>query len=575
MSIRCLNCMKLFPGEGLDAVCPHCGYKQDAPASEAFMLQPGVILNGRYAIGTSLGFGGFGITYRAWDNSLDTLVCIKEYYPSGLVQRTPGEKEVILAVTSRKTEYETGLNRFLEEARNMAKFAENKNIVHVANYFEENGTAYIVMEFLDGISLKEYLKMEGGSIDPETAVLIISEVIEGLRDVHKAGILHRDISPDNIFICDGNRIKLIDFGAARFSDEEKEITRSIILKPGFAPPEQYQSKSKQGPFTDIYALSATLYRMVTGVLPEDSTSRTEKDKVVPPKDIAPAVDENLSNAIMRGMALNPAFRFRNVDEMKAAIKGEAKVADVEAEIKRRKKKRLAGILISVLVIVLGIGVALGVRKKANEKNHLKAADVVIWLSYGIDSDEASTKKMMEDMLKDFFDDYEKDGVKAEIVCIPEEDYEAKLYEAYENGNLPVLFMADLAPETVLKEAASLDKVFDYIKTEDYYFLKDSKENCSYNKYNLLPLGFKVPVLYARRSEELDINNIDFNSIDLLTAENSKGFYVFDKDRTMSIQTMLSGPGNPPFSKAYPEETKRLSAINSDEAALTAFAEGSI
>jgi len=151
MTRRCLNCMKEFTipsdGEKKLYMCPHCRHTEGTPPKEIYHLYPGTILSGRYIIGTVLGFGGFGVTYKAWDNTLGTVVAVKEYYPTGLVQRVPGQKAVIVYEGSRRTEYYTGLNRFLDEARNMAKFSDNPNIVHVENFFEENETAYIVMEY--------------------------------------------------------------------------------------------------------------------------------------------------------------------------------------------------------------------------------------------------------------------------------------------------------------------------------------------------------------------------------------------------------------------------------------------
>ena len=512
--------MKLFEAEdeGKNIHCPHCGYDMNLPASQAFMLDPGTVLSNRYLIGTSLGFGGFGVTYRAWDLSLDTLVAIKEYYPSGLVQRTPGEKEVILAAGNRKDEFDQGLNRFLDEARNMAKFT-SPNIVSVSNYFEENHTGYIVMEFLSGISLKHYLKMEGGKLDCETSVLIISEVIKGLSVVHKAGILHRDISPDNIFICEGNRIKLIDFGAARFSDEEKEVTRSIILKPGFAPPEQYRQKSRQGAFTDIYALSATLYRMLTGKLPVDSTNRLDKDSLVPPRELNPEIPVYLSNAIMKGMALDPELRFKNVEEMAAAISGRTQVASVADEIKSRKKKRGLFVTVAVLLILAGLGVAGGLYLKSYNKTHLKAAKVLMWAGYGSGETEEEAKTRISDMLSDFKKEY--GNIDITIECFPEDEYEEKLEQAHENGTMPVLFMSDTASDGILADCIDLSDVYDYLTMDDYYFLSDYRKNESAAR---IPTAFNVPMIFSRRNDGFDIDSLNFNDTYMLFGSYSSGTY---------------------------------------------------
>ena len=223
-----------------------------------------------------MGFGGFGITYRAWDRTLEKKVAIKEYYPNGIVNRVPAEKAVIIYSGSRADEFQNGKVRFLAEARHMARFNTHPHIVNVHEFFEENNTAYIVMEFLEGISYKQYIEDCGGRVDCGTAVGVAVSVLGALRELHKEKIIHRDVSPDNIFLvldapgASQYRVKLIDFGAARFSSGDEEKTLSIILKPGYAPPEQYRNKSKQGPWTDIYAVGAVLYCAITGERPEES-----------------------------------------------------------------------------------------------------------------------------------------------------------------------------------------------------------------------------------------------------------------------------------------------------------------
>ena len=211
--IQCKNCFGHYEDVSL-SVCPHCGFEPGAPIGEVFYLYPGTVLNNRYSIGQVLGFGGFGITYKAWDAKLQTIVALKEYYPTGIVNRTPGTRNVVLFAGNRVKEFDHGLERFVDEAKNMAKFSSHKNIVNVFEYFQENNTAYIVMEFLDGITLSAFLQTN--TVPQETAIEITLSVAAALRDIHESGIIHRDVSPDNIFICHNGNIKLIDFGAARF-----------------------------------------------------------------------------------------------------------------------------------------------------------------------------------------------------------------------------------------------------------------------------------------------------------------------------------------------------------------------
>ena len=207
------------------------------------------------------------------------------------------------------------------------------------------------MEYLPGMTLKSYLKSKGGRIGCEEVIPIADAVITALKEIHAGGIIHRDISPDNIMLCNDGRIKLLDFGAARFSDADQERTRSIILKPGFAPPEQYQAKSKQGPWTDIYALCATVYRAITGVLPDESVNRVIEDTVQSPIQIYSDIPERISNTVMKGMSIYPEIRFSNVDELKKALDGEKKVMEPKKELRVRRMKRTITVGIALLVVV--------------------------------------------------------------------------------------------------------------------------------------------------------------------------------------------------------------------------------
>lgn len=297
----CMNCMQDM---GQYDMCAYCGWVDGTRAKELYHLTPRTILMNRYEIGMAIGFGGFGVIYHAWDIELGTQVAVKEYYPNGLVNRVPGQANVVVYSGSRREQFDYGKERFLAEARTMAKFSQHANIVNVYDYFEANNTAYIVMEYMDGISLKDYLKKMGGKVSPAAALEIIRPVMEALKAIHAEGVVHRDISPDNIFILKNGQVKVLDFGAARLSVGDEEKTLSVVLKPGYAPPEQYRSKSRQGPFTDIYALGATLYRMLTGMAPEESVDRLVDDQIVLPSTINPEIDKKLENIILKAMAIN-------------------------------------------------------------------------------------------------------------------------------------------------------------------------------------------------------------------------------------------------------------------------------
>lgn len=389
----------------------------------------------------------------------------------------------------------------------MAIFEKSKNIVHVENHFEANNTAYIVMEFLDGISVKEFMKQEGGKLDIETALEIAFAVSEALQEIHNASILHRDISPDNVFLCEGNKVKVLDFGAARLSDTEKEVTRSIILKPGFAPPEQYQTKSKQGPWTDIYALSAMLYYCITGVMPDESTNRKIEDTVVAPKELDPSIPDYISDTIMRGMAVNEALRFQNIGEFQKALLKEKKVVDDKTELKKRKRRRV--FTIAAAVLLLAVGGFAAWRIYDSKDPVLNPATITVWVAYSGDEDADSAKQMMEDMSDMFQSD--QAAVTVSVEAIPEEQYADRLEQAKADGTMPTVYQAEYASEEMQNSAASVKPVYNSMDNlSDYYFLKSYKKKLIEEKE--VPLGFNIPVVYVRRSDTVDASSFELSRI---------------------------------------------------------------
>jgi len=268
-SRRCYGCMTMIE----DTLCPHCGYDNSQP-NAPHQLCAGTVLREQYLVGKVLGQGGFGITYLGWDLYLDMPVAIKEYYPMGMVMREATVTMNVTDVTGDEgMRFRNNRERFLREAKMLARFSQVPEVVQIKNFFLTNNTAYIVMEYVEGITLKQHVKDKGGRLSVEETFALLGPVIQTLSKVHKTGIVHRDISPDNIMILPNGRMKLIDFGAVRdvsHADIDVPLSRSTeaILKQGFAPIEQYQNRGSLGPWTDVYALCATIYYCVTGrVLP--------------------------------------------------------------------------------------------------------------------------------------------------------------------------------------------------------------------------------------------------------------------------------------------------------------------
>ncbi len=313
---RCLGCMEEYKDEY--QVCPYCGYEVGTPPREAYHMIPGTLLAGRYTVGQVLGFGGFGVTYIGYDNVLERKVAIKEYLPSEFSTRIPGHTEITTYEGERSEQFHSGLNKFLDEAKMLAKMQETNGVVQIFNSFQENATAYIVMEYLEGKTLKTYLE-EKGKLSVDEAKEILHPIITALKDVHAMGIMHRDIAPDNIYLANDGRVKLLDFGASRFATTSHSKSLSVIIKPGFAPVEQYRSRGDQGPWTDVYSLAATLYKMITGITPEDAMERVEKEELKKPSKLGIDVPQNVENAIMNALNIKIEDRTQNVEDFEEEL----------------------------------------------------------------------------------------------------------------------------------------------------------------------------------------------------------------------------------------------------------------
>jgi len=486
--LRCENCFCELHNE--DDVCQSCGHKKGQPAAELYHIFPGTELKNRYIIGQVLGFGGFGITYKAWDKQFDTVVAIKEYYPSGLVNRIPGNKEVILFEGNRFKEYNMGLTRFLDEARNMAKFHKHPNIVNIFEFFEENNTAYIVMEFLDGITLNDFLK--SNELDFDSCIDITQKVCAALSEIHSQKIIHRDVSPDNIFLCMNDNVKLIDFGAARFSaDEERKMT--IILKPGFAPPEQYDSVNQQGPWTDIYALGATLYLMLTKVKPDESTNRKIDDKVKSPSELNTSISEQVSNTVMKAMALDYHFRFTTIKDFSEALLGNKKITSLSQEKKKRKNRRLFGILTALFALVLCSSVLItGIM---NQRSNTVLPDASITFYY---PENALNLDALKEIINQFKDSYS--NVSITPVSLSEDKFERMDIVSQK----ATLFISDSLKDAMTNQhVADASDVWKIVDHDNYSVMSAFLSKGMHPYINKqIPLGVVVPLQYVKKSVSL-------------------------------------------------------------------------
>ena len=345
----CPGCMaKAAPINGR---CPVCGCDvnvENAP----HQLPVNTILNGRYLVGSVLSADSFGITYIGYDLKLDVRVAIKEYYPSGDADRSMSLR-VYPTPTEGGDPFETGKERFLKEAWALSEFAGDSGIVALRDYFEENGTAYIVMEYLEGEDLHHYAARHGRFTFDEAFDLLEPAMLT-LDKVHKKGLIHRDICPSNIMRLNDGRIKVLDFGAARPQSVNGELSLSILIKLGYSPIEQYSEHGAQGPWTDVYAMSATIYKLITGKTPPPAADRTCGRVLELPSALGAKITPAQEKALMRGLALHPADRTQTMAELAESLRAQKSTHGSKPDEPGKSvltKKRLIAIAASALIIL--------------------------------------------------------------------------------------------------------------------------------------------------------------------------------------------------------------------------------
>lgn len=346
-----------------EEVCPYCRKKIGEYTINQRALRPMTILDGKYLIGRVLGEGGFGITYLGLDLNLELKVAIKEYFPVQFASRNAydsNSNDVIVIRGKSEVSFQKGSKRYEKEAKRLVKLEELPGIVRVLNFFYENNTAYMVMDYIQGISLKDYIH-EKKRISWKEAVDIIEPVVKSLGVLHDNGIIHRDISPDNIMMDSAGQITLIDFGAARELDNG-EKSKTIELKHGYAPPEQYQSDGNQGPWTDVYALCATLYYLVSGkVLPSAMSIYDKNAKVNPLHSYDSSIPKNIEDTILQGLNVNIKYRIKDMKELYDHLYNGRRIIPW-------RKIIIAGIsIISVLAIMLVINGIRTIQMNKTEK----------------------------------------------------------------------------------------------------------------------------------------------------------------------------------------------------------------
>ena len=315
----CLNCFGTV--DPRTQTCTRCGHRiaEDVPSPGALPLRS--LLAGRYLIGKPLGRGGFGITYKGYDILTCSCVAIKEFLPKGYTARKPGMTVVEVAGPENDKVFNYWLTAFIQEAKVLTSIKGLDGIVNIHDFFLTNNTAYIVMEYLNGMNLHRFINGRGGRLHLNETLNIMRPVIETLLRLHQHGIIHKDISPENIQIVDNRAIKLIDFGASSIYTQNVQKP-FFVLKKGYSPIELYTQGGSQGPWTDIYELGATIYTCLVGTPPPEATERRQADKIVPPSALGVKIQPVREKSLLKALSVYPKDRYSNIAAFQQMFYGE-------------------------------------------------------------------------------------------------------------------------------------------------------------------------------------------------------------------------------------------------------------
>lgn len=361
-----------------NGVCRVCGFDENAPSLPSY-LAPGVMLRDRYVVGKLLSYNGESANYIGFDTITQSKVVIKEYMPDTLCEREAG-KSILDVAPQYVAQYKTLMSEFVELNKTLSKMRSLSHIIPVVDMFGDNNTGYVVLAYFEGVTLEKYIEHNGGRLTWETVRRFFPPIFTTVSLVHNAGLIHRGICPENILIGENGDIKLTGFA---ISDERTANTEiAPELYSGYAAPEQYNSSARQGTWTDVYGVSAMLYKALTGVTPLDAASRITDDTLETPASLVPEIPESVSNVIMSGMELDGEKRIQTITELVTKLFEQPEIGGAAVRLsssstqtimiprealqqgqhrssggRPAKKKQMSrrGVFIAVMAIMLGIG----------------------------------------------------------------------------------------------------------------------------------------------------------------------------------------------------------------------------
>lgn len=347
-NIYCPRCMrKLTETDPAVSVCPRCG-RDPAARHPAMALDSGTLLSGRYQLGDVIGQGGFGITYAAWDETLGMPVAVKEYFPREEAARDPEESDDVTPLPGKEALFADGLSRFRRESHLLASLQGIPCVVKVLDYFGENGTAYIVMEFVHGKPIDQWAKEN--RVKPDELLHRLRPVFDALVRTHSQGVIHRDITPDNLLVEEDGSLKLIDFGSAV---EVKSSAGTVVLTRKYAPVEQYgRDFGQQGPWTDVYGLAAVLYALISGEEPVEAPLRAHKDEMKPLARRHTGLKKYQAAAVDGALTVSPEKRTQSMAEFRSRLYH----LPMPEEVLRRRRfmRRVAAVSLALAAVLAAV-----------------------------------------------------------------------------------------------------------------------------------------------------------------------------------------------------------------------------
>lgn len=372
-------CMGCFSPLQLDGVCPSCGFSLEYYTPESHHIPPETILNGRYLVGKVLGEGGFGITYLGFDLKLERKVAIKEYFPNGNVWRnTAGGLAVSCYSTKNYTEaFDAGKNNCMKEARALAKLDDIDSVVRVLDHFLENNTAYVIMEYIDGVTLKEYVLKLPSRLSFDEVTKLLLPVMKSLSTMHNRGFIHRDISPDNIMVTPEGKAKLLDFGTVKSFASGGSYTENPTVKRGFSPLEQYSSDGRLGQWTDVYSMCATMYYLLTGTTVPEPVDRLDRGSNEMAERLRGSdVPDSVLPVLLKGLEVQPQDRLQSMEELTVPL---------EAAVQKqtpKKKKWIIPVVAVLMAAVVALVAYIFLSSDSTPKNYTYGRDLANMITDG-------------------------------------------------------------------------------------------------------------------------------------------------------------------------------------------------